>query len=159
VTADNRHVVYVSSVPTGNMRPWIVPLDGGAPVQIADLDVRIPAVSPDGEFVAFVGPGGEVMICELPRCLSPRRHAGVRTSGLQIRWTPDGRALAHVLPRPQPNIWIAPLDGSPPRQLTRFTDARGIEDFAWSPDGSRLAVLRSTTSTDIVLFKGLRPAR
>jgi Tol biopolymer transport system component len=155
VTADNQHVVFVSSVPTGSMRPWIVPLDGGVPVQIADLDVRNPAVSPDGRLVAFTS-GRGVVVCELPRCISPRRYP--RGAGRVIRWTPDGRAVAYVTSDPQPNIWIEPLDGSPPRQLTRFTDARGIEDFAWSPDGSRLAVVRSTASTDIVLFRGLRPA-
>lgn len=39
------------------------------------------------------------------------------------------------------------------QQLTRFSDDRRIQDFAWSHDGSRLAVVRFTTSTDIVLLR------
>ena len=31
-----------------------------------------------------------------------------------------------------------------------------ITDFAWSRDGKRLAISRSVTTNDIVLFKGLR---
>jgi hypothetical protein len=31
-----------------------------------------------------------------------------------------------------------------------------IDDFAWSRDSTRLAIARSTTTNDIVLFKGLK---
>jgi hypothetical protein len=36
-----------------------------------------------------------------------------------------------------------------------FADGRAILDFAWSRDGTRLAVARAKTTTDIVLFRGL----
>ena len=75
--------------------------------------------------------------------------------GGPVRWTPDGRGIAFVIRSPQANIWIQPLDGSPPRQLTRFTDGRAIPDFAWSRDGSRLAIVRVRSITDVVLYKGL----
>jgi hypothetical protein len=52
---------------------------------------------------------------------------------------------------------VQPIDGSPRRQLTHFTDNRTITDFAWSRDGKRLAIARATVTNDIVLFKGLRP--
>jgi Tol biopolymer transport system component len=76
--------------------------------------------------------------------------------GGRIRWTRDGRGIAYVRAEPQPNIWIQPLDGSPLTRLTHFTDGRQILDFAWSRDGARLAIARATTTTDIVLFRGLR---
>ena len=54
-----------------------------------------------------------------------------------------------------PNIWIQPLDPRlPAKALTKFTDGWGIRSFAWSRD-RRLAILRSKTRTDIVLFKGI----
>jgi hypothetical protein len=46
--------------------------------------------------------------------------------------------------------------GKPPRQLTYFSDERTIVDFGWSRDGQHLAVIRVTTTSDVVLFKGLR---
>ena len=76
--------------------------------------------------------------------------------GGRIRWTPEGRGIAYVRQQPQPNLWVQPLDGGSPRQLTEFTDGREILDFAWSHDGRRLAIARATTATDIVLFKGLQ---
>ena len=53
------------------------------------------------------------------------------------------------------NLIVQPVDGARPYPLTRFTD-RVIDDFAFSADGKRLAVSRSVTSNDIVLFKGFK---
>ena len=71
-----------------------------------------------------------------------------RDVGLLLGW--------ELVPPATTNLWIQPLDGKAPRQLTHFTDGRTIADFAWSRDGKRLAIARSTTTNDIVLFKGLR---
>jgi hypothetical protein len=68
--------------------------------------------------------------------------------------TPDGEGIAYLDSRAM-NVWSFPLAGGAPQQLTHFTD-RAIESFAWSADGTRLAVLRTTTTNDIVLLKGLR---
>jgi hypothetical protein len=54
------------------------------------------------------------------------------------------------------NLTLEPLDGEPPRQLTHFTVGPVIFDFAWSHDGKRLAIARTTTTNDIVLFRGLK---
>ena len=51
---------------------------------------------------------------------------------------------------------VQALSGGAPRQLTRFTDRRPIESFAWSRDGKRLAIARVTVTNDIVLFEGLK---
>ena len=77
-------------------------------------------------------------------------------SGRRFEWTPDGRAVAYVGAETQGNVWVQPLDGKPARQLTHFSDGRTVVDYAWSHDGKRLAVARSTTTNDIVLFRGLR---
>jgi hypothetical protein len=54
------------------------------------------------------------------------------------------------------NLWGLPIDGRAPYPLTQFADGRTITDFAWSHDGKRLAIARSLTTNDIVLFEGLR---
>jgi hypothetical protein len=51
---------------------------------------------------------------------------------------------------------VQALSGGVPRPLTRFTDRRPIESFAWSRDGKRLAIARLTVTNDIVLFEGLK---
>ena len=160
ITRDDRSVLFLSTR-SGLQSPWIVPIEGGPPVQVADVFAGAGTVdvSPDGKSLVFgtTGVGGnfQFVICELPTCTT-RRSLGVpKTSTLRrYRWTPDGRGIADI-PAPGSNIWIVPLDGSSPHQLTRFTE-RSIQDFAWSHDGKRLAVARTTTTNDIVLVKGLR---
>jgi eukaryotic-like serine/threonine-protein kinase len=155
VTRDDRHVIFVDPTRSSGNRffAWIVPIDGGTPTQITDVDTRYPDVSPDGKSMAFLNsdPQGPtaIIVCELPTC---RARKSLLVQG-QPRWTPDGRGIAY--PR-ESNLWVQPLDGGPPHQLTHFTDARTIADFAWSRDGRRLAIARATVTNDIVLFKGLK---
>ena len=53
------------------------------------------------------------------------------------------------------NIRVRPIVGGAPHQLTKFTE-KDIVDFAWSPDGARLAITRRTQLRDMVLIKGFR---
>jgi len=53
------------------------------------------------------------------------------------------------------NLIVQPVDGTRPYPLTQFND-RTINDFAFSPDGKRLAISRSVAAHDIVLFKGFK---
>jgi dipeptidyl aminopeptidase/acylaminoacyl peptidase len=159
ITSDDRFVVFPSNR-TGIQSPWIVSIDGGEPTQLANLFVGPDGVkiSPDGKAILFRSSDEQkqssFVICDLPACTSRKTLPG---AGLgSVHWTPDGLGIAYADEETRSNIWIQPLDGSPPRQLTRFTDGRIIADFAWSRDGRRLAISRASVTTDIVLFKGLR---
>jgi dipeptidyl aminopeptidase/acylaminoacyl peptidase len=61
-------------------------------------------------------------------------------------YAPNGRSLAIVSNRgnlEERRIWIVPVDGSAPRQLTRLPS--GIEtNPQWSPDSTKIYFLRST---------------
>jgi serine/threonine protein kinase/Tol biopolymer transport system component len=154
VAPDGR-VLFVTGAGVGG-RLMAVPLGGGPVVQALDINGVFPSVSPDGRYLTFLAQGetgSAIVVCELPSCETQQRLPSLGRGVPQ--WTPTGRALAYVTGA---NIWVDPLDGSPPRQLTRFSDDRRIQDFAWSHDGKRLAVVRFTTSTDIVLLR-LRPPK
>ena len=133
-----------------------MPIDGGSPKLLINQAARSGVgVSADGRSVisqALDKNPLELVVCDLPACNAPRSFAAPRPS--PIRWMPDDRGVAYT-DATQSNLWVQPFDGKPPHQLTHFTD-RIIEDFAWSHDGKRLAIARSTTTNDIVLFKGLR---
>ena len=134
------------------------PIDGGLPVQLGDVFAFYPDLSPDGKSLVFgasTTTRGELGICDLPACTNLRKVTTPR-GGPISRWTPDGKGIAYYDVGSGGNLWVQPLDGSAPRQLTDFTDDRAIADFAWSRDGARLAIARQTTASDIVLFKGLR---
>ena len=121
----------------------------------------IAEISPDGRWIAFQSFDDQkrpaIAVCELETCLSRKTLPTLQT----WRWLPDGQALAYLDPRTQSDLWVQPLDGRAPRQLTHFpADGLQIWDFDWSADGKRLAVARARISSDIVLFRGFRqPAR
>jgi Tol biopolymer transport system component len=70
-----------------------------------------------------------------------------------LRFTPDGRGIAYAVTDGQGvgNLWVQPLTGGPPKQITDFK-ADKIFDYAWSRDGKQLAVSRGRTSRDVVLL-------
>ncbi|HEU4688530.1 MAG TPA: hypothetical protein VFS23_09225, partial [Vicinamibacterales bacterium] len=114
-------------------------------------------ISPDGRSIAFSGADpqnrGALVVCDLEACSSRKT---LTVPGTEVHWLPDGSGLAYIDARTQSDIWVQPLDGAPPRQLTRFpADRQQIWDFAWSADGKRLAVARARIASDIVLFRGL----
>ena len=164
-TRDNRSVIFSALTTNGQRRLWIIPIDGGTRTQLSDLEGYTPDISPDGRSLAFASLDEQqrptIVVCDLPGCTAQRRWTppglaiGLGVGG-RLRWMPSGRGIAYVNTASQQNIWEQPLGSGAPRQLTRFTDGRTILDFAWSRDGARLAIVRGTTSTDIILFRGLR---
>jgi Tol biopolymer transport system component len=156
VTPDGRHALYLS-LESGKQAVWTVPLAGGKPARVNDVYSLLPVASPDGQSIAFVSLDEQkrwvIAVCSLSDCSSTRALPVPRRPAA-LRWTPDGRGLAYAA---LSNIWVQPLDGRPPSQLTRFReDDQQIEEFEWSAEGTRLAFTRSRTTWDIVLFRGVR---
>ncbi|HEY5805180.1 MAG TPA: S9 family peptidase [Lysobacter sp.] len=75
-------------------------------------------------------------------------------------WSPDGASIAYLSDAPAPRkpdagkegesgddedeeeisqVWLMPASGSAPRRITSFPS--GVDDYVWSPDGKRLAVI------------------
>ena len=73
-----------------------------------------------------------------------------------VSWTPDGRALTYINGRGiVTNIWLQPVDGGQPRQLTDFNTDR-ILSFDWSHDGKQLACERGLETTDVVSISSFK---
>ena len=153
VIANDRFVLYRSIV-GGSVSIWMVPIEGGKPTKVTDGGSV--TVSPDGQSIAFTTLPADgrssLVTCALPGC-SSRHEIGVVPGEAPLGWTPEGDGVAYAR---DGNVWVQPLSGGAPKPLTRFTDNRSIGSFAWSRDGTRLAITRLTTSNDIVLFRGLK---
>jgi dipeptidyl aminopeptidase/acylaminoacyl peptidase len=58
-------------------------------------------------------------------------------------WSPDGRWLGFLADRGDEGaatqVWVMPVDGGEARALTDVP--QGVQDFAWSPDSRRLALI------------------
>ena len=159
VTPDDRQVVFVS-LRTGRPGVSTVPLAGGMPTQLFDGLAVTPHVSPDGTLLVYGTPDAQnrptVVVCDFPACAARRSlMTPANLAAVGLKWMPDSRTVAYI-DTTLSNVWGLPIDGKAPYQLTKFTDGRTITDFAWSRDGKRLAISRSVTTNDIVLFKGLR---
>jgi Tol biopolymer transport system component len=157
VAPDGSAFFYISGQ-SGLQTPWIVDLRrGGPPRQFANLRVGASgvAVSADSKWVALVvGRADERQVVILPiEGGAPVRRLPAPPNN-RMEWTPDGKAIAWR-DSTLTNIWVQPIDGSAAHALTHFTD-QTILAFGWSPDGSRLALFRGVTTSDIVLLKGIR---
>ena len=156
ITSDDKRVIFVSSR-GGAQRLWSVSIEGGSPMPLGDVFAYYPDVSPDGKSVVFGASNtrGELGICDLPACTNLRKVTTPQ-GGPISRWTPDGKGIAYFDVGAGGNLWVQPLDGSPRRQLTHFTDGLTISDFNWTRNGAHLAIVRTLATSDIVLIKGLR---
>src|SRR5262249_43747009 len=159
---DGQWVLY-TTFGAGGFSIWKIPIDGGEPVAVTDKYAFHPAFSPDGKLVAcyfldqqarltkvalLPSEGGDpVKLFDLPQGVilaPPFVHP--------VRWTYDGRALTYIVTRGLvSNIWLQPVDGGAPRQLTDFKTDR-IFSFDWSRDGHWLALSRGTVDSDVILI-------
>jgi eukaryotic-like serine/threonine-protein kinase len=158
---DGQWVVYQRGYQTG-ATIWRVPVDGGNATQLTATRSQKPDVSPDGKLISYHTLDSE--LAKSPWIFGAMPFDGGRlikkfafgpTVGERIvRWVPGGWGLAYLeSPGGVGNIWVQPIDGSVPRQLSNFK-AEDIESFDWSPDGKRLAIVRGTETSDVVLIEG-----
>jgi Tol biopolymer transport system component/DNA-binding winged helix-turn-helix (wHTH) protein len=161
-TPDGKSVVYVNE-DAGKPTLWKVGMEGGSPVQLTDRHSLVPAVSPDGKYIAYshLDPslGGRYRIAIIPiDGGAPIKlydyPPGLASQGF-MHWMPDGRGLTYSGIQGSAKIWLQPREGGPPRELTDFQSDR-IWSFAWSRDASQLACSRGTVTGDAVLIGHFR---
>jgi len=158
VSPDGSRAFYVTGH-SGNQNAWLADLRGGTAPRLFSQVLITPygaVVSPDGRQVMLVptSSSGKRDIQIVPIEGGEPVHRLTISNAARIQWTPDGRGLAYLNPDVRSNIWIQPIGGGPPYQLTHFTDRR-IVAYAWSADGKRLAFARAVETSDIVLLKGV----
>ncbi len=158
---DSRSVYYLNG---GTGQVMQVPIDGGPSRKVSDLSTAgFFGVSPDGHTVAFAtvdhaaGHLEKIALVPTDHAASPRlvEFQRPRASTL-IQFSRDGKALIYTTrEKGVDNLWQQPLDGSPGTALTSFKSEH-IWDFHWSPDGSKLAMVRGHTDSDVVLMRDMQ---
>ena len=132
-----------------------------------------PRWSPDGRAVAFLSNRGErTQIVLMPRDGGEARPLTSHATPVQaFRWSPDGRTIAFTAADPKSEeqtrrekagddevvvnaqvdwarLWTVDVESG--RETPLVNDDVNIEEFAWSPDGSRIALrARPTTLLDL----------
>jgi Tol biopolymer transport system component len=70
-----------------------------------------------------------------------------------LHFSRDGKSILYpVRETNADNLWQQPLDGSAGRSITSFKSEH-IWDYHWSPDGSKLALVRGHEDSDVVLIR------
>jgi len=151
--------VIFQSKRSGTVTLWKVSIDGGEQTQLTTAETQLPAVSPDGKWIACLYipvPVNEGRLAILAaggsRFVKTFELKGITTN---IKWTPDGQSLTYSAFDLADNLWNQAIGGGPPRQITNF-DTGEIFNFAWSRDGKRLAVVRGSRSQEVVLITNFR---
>lgn len=161
-TPDGRWVVYQSGGGQ-NSKPtiWKIGVDGDQKTQISDANASIPVVSPDGRLIAcrYWEPSSRVQkIATIPITGgAPTATFDIPIVDWQrVRWTADGSALTYIDTRAGvSNIFVQPLDGRPPKQLTNFKSEQ-IFSYDWSRNDKMLACERGVETSDVVLLTSSR---
>jgi serine/threonine protein kinase len=155
-----KEVFYLGQTEGRATHPFTIPVTGGTPKQISDLQAATgPVPSPDQQHIKFshfedgiaairivsMQTGAKEWIFKIPPTLDP--NGGLST------WGPDSRSLvASDLRNGTPNLWEHPLfRDAPSKQLTHF-DSGVIFNQRFSLDGKRLAISKGSITSDAVLF-------
>lgn len=116
------------------------------------VDVAEPAISPDGQSVLYTvtttNLEADQRVSDVWRVRFDGRNRTQLTQTLDASerhptWSPDGSSIAFLADRggeeATTQVWTMPSTGGEARKLTNFPG--GVEDYGWSPDGRRLAVI------------------
>ena len=161
VCAPDSHSVYYLDGAVGKLMQ--APIDGGTPRKVTDLAIEgFFDISPDGRTLAFAtvdhaGGHEEKLVLMSPDTGQVQQMVAFqRPRGTLIRFARDGRSVVYpTRENGVDNLWQQPLDGSPGKLLTSFK-AEHIWDFHWSWDGSKLAMVRGHTDSDVVLISDVQ---
>ena len=168
-TPDGKWVVYNGSQ-AGDTSGHVfkISIDGGKAIELGSGTQFSPPVSPNGKMLAYGKIEGQgataksrIIVQNLDDAAIVKEIEMPATyNWAWLGWTPDSKALTYVhnTTGSIQNIYMQPLAGGPPVQLTHFdSEPALVAAYAWSRDGKKFAITRGRYSdTDAVLFSGFK---
>ena len=144
-------IVLPSGVPAQQL-----PVPGPSFRDVISLQsVGSPQISPDGNAVAYTVTSTDWKADRYDTEIWLWKQGGTSVqltrseqgSSTNPRWSPDGRWIAFLADRGEKRqVFLIAADGGEAWPLTAVQE--GVEDFAWAPDGKRIAFARSEPETE-----------
>jgi dipeptidyl aminopeptidase/acylaminoacyl peptidase len=127
---DGDRLLFLSNR-SGRTQPWVLPLAGGEPEQLAELDGDVGAAewSPDGRRVLLLAPSGE------QRFIVGDPEQPVARRITDITWRMDMLGVRDQFT----SAWVVDAAGGRARRLT--VPGYEVADALWHPDGRRVGIL------------------
>ena len=161
---DGQRILFAGNEPDRGTRLYVQSLTGGKPYPITPEGVRLSSphsVSPDGKFIAAIGPDQRVSLYPLEGG-EPHPVRGLAPGDGPIRWSADGRSLYVYRPAELP-ARVYRLDLSTGRkELWKELmpcDATGVHTIfrvLLTPDGKSYAYTYKRALSDLYLIEGLK---
>ena len=153
---DGKWVLYSS----GNAL-YRIAAEGGRAQKVAYAPGGGGAVSPDGEWIAYLYQEGEP-VPEWKIAIVPADSGAVKYKfsapwdAGELRWSPDGKGVQYLRTTSgATNVWEQRLTGGQPRPITKFRSGR-IFYFSWTHDGKKLLLAKGEFTSDVVLVSNFR---
>lgn len=162
-SGDGKHIAFLSSIPPVRTQIYVMSPDGRDITRLTNQggDYDLYGWSPDGRLVAF-GLGGGLFVKGLDGFAKriPIQGAFVTAAS----WSPDSHHLVFSEISYEGgyfiDLYVADIEGGEPARLTFDKEADRNPD--WSPDGSRIAYVRTeATETQVMIINadGSQPHR
>jgi serine/threonine protein kinase/Tol biopolymer transport system component len=149
-------VVAAAAFLSGLLLRSAPPISLGSGNQItsdAGLEI-LPAMAPDGKFVAYAA-GTSTRMRIFVRPVAGGRIIPLTDDSTVIqnqpRWSPDGASILYLA---NGGVFTAPALGGPARPLIPARPGPGIRAAAWSPDGGHVAFVRGDSLYDFEVAGG-----
>jgi len=155
-SGDGKWVYFIDGADGGYIKR--VPIEGGSVEMAVHQSVGTFSLSPDGSKVLTleVREFDHKLVLRVDDVETHRTEyldVDPRASSSPFQYGPDGKSIFYtVREHGIDNLWHQALDGSGRRQHTHFTSER-IWRFAFSVDGSKLAIQRGHLESDAVLLQ------
>ncbi|HQX55495.1 MAG TPA: winged helix-turn-helix domain-containing protein [Pyrinomonadaceae bacterium] len=157
VSPDGKWVYYVSAF---RFNLWRVASEGGEEMLVNERKIVEPALSPNGELVAyfFKDKKWQIGILDIRnnRQIKVLDYAEGKSRPVKLTWSVDGRSINYVsFVNARNSLWHQSFDESKPNFLADLGE-KEITDFSLSPDGVGFASIGGKWVYDAVLIEGLR---
>jgi Tol biopolymer transport system component len=120
------------------LRGMILDLRTGQSSPVPSRESPVARWSPDGTRLGLEGFGSVSSLWVADSVGNGAKQLTTEGRETAPSWSPDGSEIAYVSRRTGTgDIWVVPVAGGPPRQLTR--DIRNDDSPRWSPDGKWIA--------------------